>query len=154
MQLWFQNFQDGRPRRPYLIAERNDLSNSVFLNRSAASHRFGPILHGLGGDVVWRISRWPSFWISERNDFSNSESLCRSDASHQASAQSITVWEELLFKEFQDGRHLGYRNGLILVILNLYAAPTPPIKFRLNLTYGLGGDVVWRIWRWPPLRPS
>ena len=49
------------------------------------------------------------------------------------------------FEEFQDGHqggHLGYRNGTILTILNLYVAPMPPIKFRLNLTYGLGGDVV------------
>ena len=49
------------------------------------------------------------------------------------------------FEEFQDGRHggqLGYRNGTILAILNFYVAPMPPIKFRLNLTYGLGGDVV------------
>ena len=30
------------------------------------------------------------------------------------------VWEEMSFEEFQDGRHLGYRNGTILVILNLY----------------------------------
>ena len=48
------------------------------------------------------------------------------------------------FGQFQDGRpdgHLGYRNGTILAILNLCVAPMPPIKFRLNLTYGLG-DVV------------
>ena len=52
------------------------------------------------------------------------------------------------FEEFQDGRHdghLGYRNGTILAILNLYVAPVPPIKFRLNPTYSLGGDVVLRI---------
>ena len=57
------------------------------------------------------------------------------------------------FEEFQDSRHgcyLGYRDGSILAILNLYVAPMPPIKFRLNLTYGLGGDVVWRISRRPP----
>ena len=45
------------------------------------------------------------------------------------------------FEEFQGGRHgshLGYQNGTILAILNLYNAPMPPIKFRLNLTYGLG----------------
>ena len=30
---------------------------------------------------------------------------------------------------------------MILAILNLYAAPMPPIKFQLKLTYGLGGDV-------------
>ena len=45
------------------------------------------------------------------------------------------------FEEFQDGHH-GYRNGTILAILNLYVAPIPPIKFRLNQTYGFGGDIV------------
>ena len=44
--------------------------------------------------------------------------------------------------------------GTILAILNLCNVPMPPIKFRLNLTYGLGGDVVWRISSWPPWRPS
>ena len=47
--------------------------------------------NGLGGDVVWRISRWPPWrpsWISERYNFSNSESLCCSNASHQVLAQS------------------------------------------------------------------
>ena len=43
------------------------------------------------------------------------------------------------FEDFQDGHHLGYRNEMILAILNLYVAPMPPIKFRLNPTYGLGG---------------
>ena len=45
------------------------------------------------------------------------------------------------FEELQDGRHgshLGYRNGTILAIPNLYNAPIPPIKFRFNLAYGLG----------------
>ena len=48
------------------------------------------------------------------------------------------------FEEFQDGRrggHLGYRNGMI-AILNLCVTVMPPIKFQLNRTYGLGGDVV------------
>ena len=51
------------------------------------------------------------------------------------------VWEEISFEEFQNGRngeHLGYRNGKISAILNLYNAPMSPIKFQLNLTYGLG----------------
>ena len=55
------------------------------------------------------------------------------------------VWEEMVFEEFQDGRHgghLGYRNGTILAILNLCLTVMPPIKFQLNRTYGLGGDVV------------
>ena len=45
------------------------------------------------------------------------------------------------FEEFQYRSHLGYRNGAILAILNLYVAPIPPIKFQLNPTYVLG-DVI------------
>ena len=55
------------------------------------------------------------------------------------------VWEKMLFDEFQDGRcggNLGYQNGMILAILNLCVTVMPPIKFWLNSTYGLGGDVV------------
>ena len=43
------------------------------------------------------------------------------------------------FEEFQDGSHggdLGYRNGTILAILNLYVATIPPTKFQLNPTNG------------------
>ena len=45
--------------------------------------------------------------------------------------------EEMLFKEFQDGHlgdHLGYQNGMILVVLNIYVTEMPPIKFPLNQT--------------------
>ena len=47
------------------------------------------------------------------------------------------------FEEFQDGRQGVILNiGMsILAILNLYKSLMPPIKFWLNLTYGLGGDV-------------
>ena len=83
-------------------------------------------------------------WISEQNDFSNSEALYCSNASHQVTPQSDMVWEEMLFEEFQDdarGGHPGYQNGMILAILNLCVTVMPPIKFWLNLTYSLGGDV-------------
>ena len=54
----------------------------------------------------------------------------------------------MLFQDVQaaghHGGHLGHRNGTSLSILNLYAAQMPPIKFQLNPTYSLGGDVVWR----------
>ena len=109
------------------------------------------LTYGLGGDVIWRISRWP---LLEWNNFSNSESLCHCDAAHQLAQSDLGFWEEMSFEEFQDGSHFGYQNGMILGILNLYVTPMPPIKFRLNLTYGLGGDVVWRISRWPPCQPS
>ena len=61
------------------------------------------------------------------------------------------------FEEFQDGRHrghLGYWNRTILAILNLCVTVMLPIKFLLNPTYSFGGDVVWRISRWPPWQPS
>ena len=54
----------------------------------------------------------------------------------------LTVGEEMSFEEFQDGSHLKYRNGTILAILNFCATVMPPIKFWLNPTNGLGGDVV------------
>ena len=112
--------------------------------------------YSLGGDVIWRISRWLP-WILELNDFSSSEPLCCSDASHQVSAQSDSWFgRRCCFEEFQDGccgGHLGYCNRTILAILNLCVTVMPPIKFWLNQTYHLGGDVVWRISRWQPWWP-
>ena len=55
------------------------------------------------------------------------------------------VWEEMSFEEFEEGHcgsHLGYRNGTILAILNLCVTVMSPIKFWLNSTYGLGGDIL------------
>ena len=80
--------------------------------------------------------------VSEEISF---EFLCHCDASHQVSAQSDSVWEEMSFEEFQDGcrsSHLGYQNGTILAISNLCVPVMLPIKFQLNRTSGLGGDVV------------
>ena len=45
------------------------------------------------------------------------------------------------FEEFQDGPHsghFGYRNGTIVVIMNLCVTVMLPIYFWLNPTYGLG----------------
>ena len=157
--------------------------------------------YGLGGDVVWRISRWWPSWISEGNDFSNSESLCLCDASHQVLTQSdlrfgrrchlktfnMTAMEAILdigmeqyyseslchcddshqvstqsnlwfgrwcrLKNFKMGTMAAVLD-IILAILNLYVTVMHPIKFWLNPTYGLGGDVLWRISRWPQWRPS
>ena len=36
---------------------------------------------------------------------------------------------------FEDGDHFGYRNEMILTILNLHVAPVPSTKFGLNLTW-------------------
>ena len=102
--------------------------------------------YGLGGDVIWR------FWISEGNDFSNSESLCHCDASHQVSAQSDLRFRRICcLRNFKMAAMVAILDiRTILAILDLCAAPMPSIKFKLNLTYGLGGDVIWRISRWRP----
>ena len=66
--------------------------------------------YGLGGDVVWRISRWPPWWpswIPEQNDFSNSESLCPSDTSHQ-----VLAWSDFWF-----GRRSCLKNFKMAAIL-------------------------------------
>ena len=44
------------------------------------------------------------------------------------SSFGLTVWEEISFEEFKDG-HLGFRNGMILAILNPYVAVMPPSNF-------------------------
>ena len=143
------------PWRPSWISERDDFSNSKSLCHSDASHQVSA-QSNLKFKTRCRLKNfkmaaWRPSWISERNHFSNSESLSHSAASHQASAQSnLQFGRRCRLKEFQDGDHLGYRNGTILAIQNLYVAPMPLIKFRLNPTYALGGDVVWRISRWPP----
>ena len=97
-------------------------------------------------------------WDNERQlYFSNSDSISLRCLSSSFGSIWLTVCEEMSFEEFQDGHHgshLGYQNRTILANLNLYVALMPSIKFWLNLTYNLGGDVIWRVSRWPPWRPS
>ena len=62
----------------------------------------------------------------------------------------LIVWEEMWFKEFQDGGHLRHWNRTILAILNFHNTPMPPIMFRLNKTYSSVADVIWRFSRWLP----
>ena len=114
-EMSFEEFQDGR-RGGHL------------------GYRNGTVLASFGSMAA----------ILEWKVFSNSESPCHCDASHQVSAQSDTVWKEMSFEEFQDGRHGGrleYRNGTILAILNFHVATMPSTKFKLNPTYGSGGDI-------------
>ena len=168
-------FSRWPPWRPFGISELNDFSNSDSLCCSDASHLQLKPTYGLGGDVVWRFSRWPTWrpsWISEQNDLHVAQILPPPPPpyppppththTHTHSTPSLgsvwlRCWEPMWFQTFQDGRsggQFGWPNGMILAILNLYVSPMLPIKFRLNPTYGLGGDVVWTISRWPPWRPS
>ena len=91
----FENFQDGTLGA---ISDIGQEQFSAILNLYVAS--MPPIKfelnphYGLGGDVIWRISRWPS-QMAERKEFSSSESPCLPKASHQVSAQSESyrfVW--------------------------------------------------------------
>ena len=69
----------------------------------------------------------------------------------------LSIREQMRFEDFQDGHlwgNLRYRARKILATLNLCVALMPPIKFRLNPHCSLGGDVVWRISRWPLWWPS
>ena len=149
-QMWFQDFKDTA--KAAILDSQTERFKQFWISMSLQCFpsSFGSIS---SGDVIWRISRlppwWPS-WISERNIFINSEPQCSSDVSHQVLAQSDTVCEVMSFEEFQDGGHLGYQNWKTLANLNLYNASIPPIKLQVNLTYGLGGDVFWRISRLPP----
>ena len=102
------------PWQPSWISEPNDFSNSESLFHSDASHQVAAQLDLLFGRN----------FILEWNDFSNSESLYRSNASHQVSAQSdFRFWRRCHLKS----GHLGYQNGMILAILNLYVTLMPPI---------------------------
>ena len=141
------------PRQPTWrsswISEWNDFNNSKPPCGPNAIHQVGA-----QSDLGFRSRcgfRRPSC-IAKRNYFSNSDSLSLRCLPSSFGSIQLTVWKEMSFEEFQDGLrggHLGYRNGTILAILNLYVTVMPPFKFRLNPTYGLG-DVLWRISRWPP----
>ena len=78
------------------------------------------------------------FWISMSSRYLPSS----------ISSIRLTV-REMLFKEFQDGWHLGYLNWTNWAILNFLVIPIPLIKFQLNLTF-CSRDVFLRISRWPP----
>ena len=104
-------------------------------------------------NVISRYSSWPPWQqsrILEWNQFSNSKSSCYPNASNRGWAKSNlpfgkfgSVWRLFKMTTMGDGgRHLGYQNGTILAILYLCVATMPSIKFQLNLTYSLGGDVV------------
>ena len=98
---------------------------------------------GLGGNVVWRISRWSPWrpsWISNRNDFSISESLCYCDASNQVLAQS-----DLGFGRRCHLKNFKMAAMAFLAILNLHVATMPPTMFQLNPTYCSVGDV--KMWK-------
>ena len=87
-------------------------------------------LLGSGEEAKNRFSRWPPgqpSWISNWNDFSYCESI------------GLSVQEKKRKTDFQDGGHLGFPNGTILVIFHLQVTPMLPTKYRVNWLRGVGG---------------
>ena len=118
----------------------DNFSNSESLCRSDASHQvLAKSNPRFGRRCCLKNFKMAAILDTERNVFSNSESLCHCDASHQVLAQSNSRFGRCPLKNF---KNLGYRNRTTLAILNLYVTAMPPIKFWLNPTYPLGGDVV------------
>ena len=81
--------------------------------------------------ICYIVPWWPS-WLSDQIAFSNPE--------------SDVVWRVTRLPPWPPSWILEPND---LAILNLHVILMPPIKFQLNLTYGLG-DMVWRISRGPP----
>ena len=151
-EMSFEEFQDGG-HLGYLNGTILAILNLCVTVMLSIKFWLNPT-RGLGTDVLWRIWRWPPWrpsWISEQNYFSNSESLCCCNASHHVLAQShLRFGRRCRLKYFKMAAMAAILEiGTILTFLNLYNSRKPPIKFQLNLTYFLGLDVIWRIWRWP-----
>ena len=144
-------FSKWPPWQPSWISERNDFSHSetlccsnVFYQVSAQSD----LWYGRRCRLkIFMMATWRPSWISEWNYFNKSKPPCGPNAIHQVWAQSDLRFRSrygfMIFKIF-------FFFFFFFAILNLYVSPMLPIRFRLNPTYGLGGDVVWRILRWLP----
>ena len=112
----------------------------------------------LGAHAVSRFSSWPPWRPSWKVELSNSKSPYHPKCRPQSLGSiRLTVREQTWFEYFLNGHcggHLGFRNGTILAIPNLYVAPISPIKFQLNPTYGLGEDVILKFSRCSTWRSS
>ena len=77
-----------------------------------------------GADEVWRFSRWPPWGplrYRNRTIFAILNLYVLQCLPSSLSSICITVWEEMLFEEFQDG----CRNGTNLAVLNLHVSLMP-----------------------------
>ena len=155
--MLFEEFQDGHPGGHLGYRNGTILAISNLCVTVMPPIKFQLNWTGFKRRCYLKISRWlpwQPYWISERNDFSNFESLCHCDASHRFSSIGQGLRGDVIWR-FQDGRpgsHLGYRNGMILAILNLCVTVMPSIKFQLNWT-GFKRRCYLKISRWLPWQP-
>ena len=141
-----KEFQDGRH-----LGYWNEI-NWAFLNLHVVP--ISPISFQLNPTLPWVRCRLKNFKIAAIFDIETKQIeqfwISMSPRYLPSSISSIRLCFRMMsLKEFQDGRHLGYRNEKNSIILNFHIAPIPPIKLQLNLTFH-SRDVVKRISRWPP----
>ena len=145
---------------PSLILEQNSFSNSESLCCSNASHQVSAQCYLQFGQGMVGMS-FKDFQDGRHGGhLQYQNTMILSILSLQwpqcLPPRLVSIWlwirEQMWFQVFQVAIYFGETNETILAILNLYVAPMPPIKFWLNLTYGLRGDVISRISRWPPRR--
>ena len=128
---------------PSWISEQNDFNNSKSSCGPNASHQvwdqsdlgfssrcgFKIVKMAAQAAILDSQMEWfKQFWIS----------MLRRCFPSSFSSIWPTVWEEMSFEEYQDGRrgsYLGYWSRTILAILNLCVTVMPPIKFWLNPTW-------------------
>ena len=99
--------------------------------------------------IFLKQSKWSHF-LKKNKKNTNPRAKRFPFAINQVLAKSNIILEQMWFKDAHCGSHLGFQNWKILAIMNLHLAPMPSIKFQLNLTYGLGGDVVWIFYNFYP----
>ena len=97
---------------------------------------------GSGEEVKNRFSRWPTWWpswISDPNDFRYFRSTSHPNASYRVSSQFAFRFRRRRERDFQDGHHLGFPIGMILVIFDLQVTQMLPTKFWVNWPRGVCG---------------
>ena len=151
-----EEFQDGCHGTNLGYRNRTNFSNSETPCRPNASHQLSaqsdlPFWSRCGLKIFKMTSR-----ISEQNEFSNSKSPCYPMPSTEFQLNPTFHWQQITMEDFQDahrGGHLGYRNKIMLAILNLLVAPVTPTKFWLNQIYHSAADEIWRFSIWPLWQP-
>ena len=139
--MWFEDFQDGC--HGGRLGYQNGTVLAI-LNLHAVPMPFTKFpLHPTycsGADNNWRLSRWPPWrpsWIRFQWRCRKCEKLL-TDIRMRDGPWKSKAPGELTIEDLQDGcygGHSGYRNKLLLAILNLHVTQMPSTKFWLNLNY-------------------
>ena len=99
-----------------------------------------------------RLPPWRPFWISDTNDFSffliYKTPRCFLP---RFKSISLSVQEKKRKIDFQDGRHLGFPIGIIIItIFDLPVTSIFPTKLRVSWHFDSGEEAKNRFSRWRP----